>query len=258
MLSTKIMWFVLVASALVMPVPCAAWTDTVVMQGSTTFNNHLLARFQSAIEATAGASLTVLPSKSSLGLLALFEKRGDIAMISAPLENEVAALRKSNPDLPFDQLRLFEITRTRMAFAIHPNNTAHSTTLNVMRRVLLGEITNWSVLGGPDLPIRVVMVREGGGVPASIENELLGGAHINTPNPIIVQISSQVLKVVAQEPSALGLAQLSILLRSGLPELKTDKAIEQRLSLVTLGEPSPAVKKVIDATRKIANSTEFD
>ena len=39
-------------------------------------------RYQAAIEATAGAKLTVLPSKSSLGLLALFEKRGDIIITS--------------------------------------------------------------------------------------------------------------------------------------------------------------------------------
>jgi ABC-type phosphate transport system substrate-binding protein len=244
------------ASALV--VLCAAWTDTVVVQGSTTFNNRLMVRYQAAIEASAGATLTVLPSKSSLGLLALFEKRGDIAMISAPLEAEVAALRKTHPDLPFDRLRVFEMSRTRMAFAVNPNNPVRSASLDEVRRVLLGEITNWRVLGGPDLPIRIVMVREGGGVQASIENELLHGAHINAPDPITVQISSQVVKVVAQEPSALGLAQLPTLLRSGLPELMTDKPIEQRLSMVTLGEPNAAVKKVIDATRQISESASID
>ena len=40
--------------------------------------------YQTAIEASSGHQLTVVPNKSSLGLLALFEKRADFAMISAP------------------------------------------------------------------------------------------------------------------------------------------------------------------------------
>jgi hypothetical protein len=43
-----------------------------------------------------------------------------------------------------------------------------------------------------------------------------------------------------------------------LPELMTDKPIEQTLSMVTLGEPNATVKKVIDATRKIAADTSID
>jgi hypothetical protein len=43
-----------------------------------------------------------------------------------------------------------------------------------------------------------------------------------------------------------------------LPELMTDKPIEQRLSMVTLGEPNAAVKKVIDATKQISNNGSID
>jgi hypothetical protein len=38
----------------------------------------------------------------------------------------------------------------------------------------------------------------------------------------------------------------------GLPEVKLEKPIEQILSLVTLGEPTPAMMSVIDAMRSIA------
>jgi len=71
---------------------------------------------------------------------------------------------------------------------------------------LTGEVTNWSQLGWQDLPIKIVLVQTGGGVQASIEAQL--GIKISVKDPIRVQISSQVNKIVEQEPAAVGLAQI--------------------------------------------------
>ena len=222
-----------------------------IVQGSTTFTHRVMEPYQGAIEAASGHKLTVVPNKSSLGVLALFEKRGDLAMISGPLENEIKALKSSHSDLQFDRLQTFNVVNTRMAFAINRDNPVHTMTDDNMRRILLGEITNWHDVGGPDLPIRVVMVREGGGVQASIEEELLEGKNINVPSPILVQISSQVIKITEQLPEALGLSQLSIVTNSNANELRTGHPIEQHLTFVTLGDPTPEMRKVIDATRDI-------
>jgi hypothetical protein len=105
-----------------------------------------------------------------------------------------------------------------------------------------------------DLPIRLVMVCEGGGVQAAVEGQLLADKRTVSSNPIRVQIGSQVVKVVAQEPDALGLAQLGVLRRGKLPELETDVPVEQPLSLVTLGDPMPKVQKIIDAARHVAKT----
>ncbi len=110
--------------------------------------------YQSAIETASGHKLTVVPNKSSLGLLALFEKRSDFAMISGPLEYEIGDLRLTNPGLPFDRLQTFEIANTRMVFAVNRNNPVHTISDDKMRRILLGEIVNWRDVGGRDLPIR--------------------------------------------------------------------------------------------------------
>ena len=47
------------------------------------------------------------------------------------------------------------------------------------------------------------------------------------------------------------LAQLSEVRRHRLPELRTDQLIEQDLYLISLGEPSDAMAKVIAATRRV-------
>ena len=148
----------------------------------------------------------------------------------------------------------FNIADTRMAFAVNRNNPVRAISDHAMRGILRGEIASWRELGGPDLPIMVVMVREGGGVGASIESQLLGGKSITPAKPMLVQLSDEVIKMTAMLPGALGLSQMSLVTGPDVGELKTDHPIEQRLDLVTLGEPTSEMRKVIDAARNIMST----
>ena len=231
----------------------AARCDDLVVQGSTTFTTTLAQSFAGAVEAQTGHRLEIIPNKSSLGLLALLEHKADLAMISTTLDREVEILRRSDPNLPLERLQAFEIARTRAALVVHPDNPVRSARLQDVAKILTGEISSWKQLGGADLPIRVVAVREGGGVLASVEAALLGAGHITAPDSIRVQVGTQIVRVVAQEPAALGITQLKIVKSSGAVELTTDHEIEQVLSLVSLDDPSPAAKAVIDAFRRAAS-----
>jgi phosphate transport system substrate-binding protein len=207
---------------------------------------------QKAIENLSGQKLMIVPNKSSLGIQALFEGSARFGMISGPLETEIKVLRKIVPNAPFERLQAFEIARTRMAFAVHPDNPVRAITKANLRRILLGDVQNWREVGGHDIPIRLVIVREGGGVQASVENHVLNGDKIAAPSPIRVQISSQVVKIVLQEPGALGLAQYGVVKLAHAPEMLLDDPVEQRLSLVTLGDPTPPMQSVISAARQVA------
>jgi phosphate transport system substrate-binding protein len=230
----------------------SAYSDELVLQGSTTFATGVAQPYAKAVEAQTGHHLEVIPNHSDQGLLALFEHKANLTMISATLESEVKILRRSNLELPFQRLKAFEIARTRTAFVIHASNPVRHARLQDIRKILTGEISNWRQLGGPDLPIRVVAVREGGGVLASVESRLLGGTHISARDVIRVQVGTQIVKVVAQEPGALGITQLAIVKSSSGVELVADEQIEQILSLVSLDDPSPNVIAVIDAFRRMA------
>ena len=50
----------------------------------------------------------------------------------------------------------------------------------------------------------------GGGVTLSVASELFGGQPFTPANPIRVAFGAQVVKVVEQEPRALGIAQLGL------------------------------------------------
>jgi phosphate transport system substrate-binding protein len=231
---------------LVLSLPAAA--DPLVLQGASTFNRQIMEPHRAAIEVKSGHEITVIPNRSTLGLIALLEGRADMAMISAPLAQEVGQLRKALPGLDYDDLKVFEIFRTRVAFVVHPDNVVRMASMEAIKNVLRGRTTNWAELGGKDGPIRIVMVGGGGGVATTVEAQSLDGQPIQG-NILYVKAATQVVGVVAQERNALGLAQLSLAEKRGLPEIITDTRVEQVLSFVTLGEPTPGLKAVVDATR---------
>jgi ABC-type phosphate transport system substrate-binding protein len=229
-----------------------AHADTLVLQGSTTFTRLLLETHKGAIEAATGHELTVIPNKSTPGLIALMEGRAHMAMLSASLPDEIEILTKAMPGLAFDHLQVFPVSSTRVAMAVNPSNPIRKLPLESVRRVLLGEIRNWNALGGKDQRIRIVLVGGGGGVTTVVESELLSGKAVSTANAIYVKTPVQLVQVVEQEPGALGFAQLALVKQRELPELTTDKPVEQVLSLVTVRDPTPAMRSVINAIKAIA------
>jgi len=229
-----------------------AAADSLIIQGSTTFNRRLMEPHQAEIEKMTGHQLTVIPNKSAPGLISLLAGRAHMAMISAPLETEIQAVQKMTPGLSTDKLRAAEIDRVRVSFAVNRANPVRNATLAQIAKILRGEINNWKALGGADQPIRLVLVGAGGGLTSMVEAALLDGKEVSARNTMHTNTPVQLVQVVSQEPAALGFAQLALVEKIGLPELKTDKPLEQVLYLVTVGEPTPAMKSVIEAARTIA------
>jgi phosphate transport system substrate-binding protein len=229
-----------------------AAAETLVLQGSTTVTRRLMDPHKSAIESESNQSLTVIPNKTRPGLIALLEGRAHMAMVSSPLEHEIDALRSTRPELPYERLQTHVISTTRVPVVVHPSNPVRKASINQVKGVLLGDIGNWRSLGGKSLPIRVVLVGGGGGVTGVVEAELLDNHAASGSHVIYVRTPVQLVQIVEQEPSAVGFAQLALARQKDLPELTTERPIEQVLSFVTLGEPTPAMQSVIDAARRAA------
>jgi phosphate transport system substrate-binding protein len=233
----------------------AGRADTLTIQGSSTASSTLLVPNQATIEAISGQSLKIVSIRSDIGLLRLLAGQSEFAVISTSLRQAIESLRPNSPDLPYDRLVVFPVSQLRVAFAVNPSNRVRQVDMALIRQVLAGEVTNWKQLGGADEPIRVAYVQAGGGVTLSVAGELFGGRAFTPANPIRVSFGAQVIRVVEQEPRALGVAQLGLTREHQLPELTTGQVVEQELSLVTLGEPTPAQMAVINAVRRVAADT---
>lgn len=240
------------ASAGLLAMPAAAdERPTISVQGSTTFNSRILQPHKSEIEDASGVKLDVVPNKSIWGLIALFEKRADLAMMSADLNRDAMQAKATAPGLAFEKLRQFEVARVDVAIVAHPKNPVRKLSKEQLVGILRGEITNWKDVGGDDMPIRVVATQNGGGTVMALRAQVLNGGEILAKDAAVLESAWHVVQAVAQLPGALGVAQTGLARRASVNILDTGSPVEQTLTFVTYGDPEPNVMAVIKATQKV-------
>lgn len=92
----------------------------------------------------------------------------------------------------------------------HPGNPVHGLTLKQAHDIYYGKITNWSELGGPNLPIDVYAVASpGDGVEYSLRRLLFGRGNQPVAAPRLYVNTAKLEEAVALDPGALGASTLA-------------------------------------------------
>jgi ABC-type phosphate transport system substrate-binding protein len=177
-------------------------------------------------------------------------------MVTAPLEDMVAPLRKSRPDLPIGLLRDFRISKSRVAFPVNPDNPVRSVPVAKLRQLLNGQIDNWRQLGGPDLPIHVISLGGDNGPKRATEEALLAGQRITPHSGLIVENAQEIVRTIVRDRGAIGFTPASFAKLHGLPVLQTNISITQSYGFVTRNEPTDAMREIIAATRSLVFEEE--
>src|ERR1700730_15154436 len=118
--------------------------ETVSVHGSTSVSNQLLTPHQAEIEHISGQTLDIVANGSGRGLADLAAGKADMAMISAPLEVEVAASdARTFGGLDPARFVAHQVGEARVAFVVHPSNPVTTLTLAQITLILSGKITRW-------------------------------------------------------------------------------------------------------------------
>lgn len=222
--------------------------DPISLNGSTTVINALVMPKKAEIEAASGQQITFVGNGSQRGLADLTAGKAAIAMISAPLEQELKKINEKQPGaMDAARLKAHIVGESRVAFAVHPSNKVRSLSNAQLADILTGRIKNWKDVGGADQPIVVVAAQPGDGVRSMVESVLLKGGDLAKDTRALSN-AGQIVKIIAQLPGAIGVAS-SASTDSSVAELKGESPIAQPLILVTSGEESPQVRKVIEAIK---------
>lgn len=219
------------------------------LHGSATVARGIVEPNQAAIEKEAGTGLKVVVNGSGNGLQDLAAGRADVAMISAALEIEAAILNDAKPGtLSLDGLRTFPVGSSTIHFIVNPGNPVRKLGEDQLRAILSGKIANWKEVGGADAPIQVIFERPGQGTRASVEAKLLPGQTLVASARTVATLA-QVPQIVAQLPGAIGYGNSASIDPAKTP-LVEGISVSQPLALVTKGEPSEEMKKLIAATKR--------
>jgi phosphate transport system substrate-binding protein len=118
---------------------------TLSVNGSTTVTPIM----QKVAEVYEAADLEVSGTGSGDGITALIDGRTDVAMASRKMKDKEKQDAEAKGLTPVEVV----IARDGIAIVVHPSNTVSGLTLEQVRDIFLGKITNWKQVGGPDLII---------------------------------------------------------------------------------------------------------
>jgi phosphate transport system substrate-binding protein len=197
---------------------CAAKTDapaaealsgTVVIAGSTSvqpLSEELAAAFMAA---NPGVKIEIQGGGSGVGIKAAQEKIADFGSSSRELKDEEKATIANE----------YIIAKDGVAVILDPTNTVSDLTLDQVKQIFTGKITNWNEVGGADAPIVVVSREEGSGTRGAFveitkvsEKDAAGTAVDNTTKDALVQPSTGAVKqTVASTPNTIGYVSIGAL-----------------------------------------------
>lgn len=146
-----------------------------------------------------------------------------------------------------------------IAVIVNPDNPVENLTLEQLKGIYTGKITNWKELGGKDKKIVVVNRDEASGTREAFEKLVLNGEEF-TDTAIVQPGTGQVKSFVASNEDAIGYISFGVL-DSSVKALKVDGyepsienirngnyRISRKLYLLTKGEPKGLAEKFIDFT----------
>lgn len=183
---------------------------------------------------------------------------GSTAGVQAVVNNTVN-IGMSSRELKDKEKVLHTITicHDGISIILHPKNTLNGLTLQQIRDIYNGRITNWKELGWIDRKIDAVTREEGSGTRGAFEELVMNKNEIS--DSIMVQDSNgSVKEVVATDPYAIGYISLGLLDEKVKPVLidgvaptikniKTDRyKVVRPFLYVTNGELEPHAKEFVD------------
>ena len=197
-LTNKLLILILIALSMLLLSACGRGAGTaVILAGSTSVQPYaeLLAEQYSAD--FPDRAVDVQGGGSSTGIRAAQSGTANIGMSSRNLTEEE------------QEMWHIVIAKDGLVLIVHPENPVSSLTLEDVRRIYTGEVTNWHALGGQDRSIHIITREEGSGTRGAFEDMIMDGRLI-TPRAIVQNTNGSVRQLVSNDIDSIGFLSLGL------------------------------------------------
>jgi phosphate transport system substrate-binding protein len=224
-----------------------ALADTVRLHGATTVVDVVVTPTRAAVQKSTGHTLEIVGNATGQGMVDLSEGKADAAMVSEPMDIALNAAEAAGKKLDASRFKMHEIRKAEIVFVVHPSNPVSALTWEQLRDIHTGKVTNWKQVGGNDQPIVVYSDAVTGGTRAMVKKVVMGGEEYGSSVRSLTAVK-RVAELVAKDTAGVGGVGGNFVDPKEQKIVQTKK-VERPLALVTMGDPSPAVKQVIESMR---------
>ena len=183
-----------------------AGEEQLVVQGSTTVLPIAQAAAEVFMQNNPEANISVRGGGSGNGIAALIDGICDIADASRPMKVKEILLCQKKGISPVPHI----VAMDGIAVIVHPSNPVQGLSMEQVKDIYTGKITNWKELGGKDQKIVVVSRDSSSGTFETFEKIVLKGKKI-IPEALAQASNKTVATIVATTKGAIGYVGLGYL-----------------------------------------------
>ena len=203
----------------------------VLIRGSNTFGEELAPRLIAEYRKDHATAAFDVESKATVyGMAALLAGKCDIAGASRVALKEELELAKMRGI----ELNEYLIGSYSVAVVVNGGNPLASLTKDQVRDIFTGVVTNWSAVGGPDLPIHLYIRDPISGTYLGFKELAMGNAPYG-PQPNLFPTYEAIVEAVAKDTQGIGYASLDLAKHAGVKGLSIGGA-EASVAAVNKGQ----------------------
>lgn len=195
-------------------------------------------------EKATGIHLVVLPGTPKDGFVAMLKGDLQAAAAAVPLESMIKGAEADGMKVDAAALKVEPVATNRTVVLVHKDNPVAKLDKAQIKGIFTGKIANWKEVGGKDMPILVVWGKGTPGQNAQLAKVMLDGEAV-TKESLESGNYAKVRSDVAANAEAIGIDPFGMV-DASVKAVETDPAMTSPIIVVTKGEPSPEVRKLID------------
>lgn len=228
----------------------AVSSETITIAGSTTIQPLAELFAEEFMAKNSNVRVDVQGGGSSVGVKAAGQKTADIGMASREI--------KDSEMTEFPEIKVFVIARDGIAIVANADVAVDNLTIEQIKGIFGGTITNWKEVGGADANIIVVSREEGSGTRSAFEEMVLGEEVLMTETAILQPSNGSIRTTVSTTPNAVGYLSFGYLDDTvkaisveGVAPTEENASngtypVVRPLNMITFGEPQGIVKSFLD------------
>jgi len=181
-------------------IPALASAGTVTVKGSDTMVILAQRWAEAYMKQTPGQKVQVTGGGSGVGIAALINGTTDIADASRAMkQGEKEKLRSRFATLGFETA----VAQDGLSIYVNAANPVQALTLDQLRAIYVGDVTNWKEVGGADAPIVLYSRENSSGTYVYFKDHVLKGADYSARAQTLPGTAA-VVNAVAKEKNGIG------------------------------------------------------
>ena len=173
-------------------------------------------------------------NRTSQSFINLSEKLCDVVIAAEPSDELLTQLKYAN-------IELQEIATDALVFVVNEDNPVDSLTREQVRRIYSGEITNWSAVGGDDLPITAFQRNSSSGSQVAMERVVMQDLEMmKAPAEYQIAEMGQLIEAVRNYDDSPGAIGYTVYYYAN------DMEMASGLKILAINDVSPGVETIRD------------